>query len=241
MATYYLSSLTKEQRWKQLRGRIFWGVGFLTCWLISFPLARTISARNPNGSSDKLSIFLSTPLLVLGVLALKGAATHYRSFKKRYQFEIRVDEQGILRRAVDLEDLLLAHSEILGFTEHKNGALVIRTSERQRSIYAPSDTEDLSGLQQELLALNIHRIESPRANWLRSGALLAGFLLPMGILGFAADKLILTVGGIFFACFLAYWYIETRKNPNAPNKRALPVYVVLCLLFAIARVAMAWH
>lgn len=216
------------------------GVVGLICWLILFSVANTISARNPN-RSDKLSIFLSTPLLVLGVSALNVALTRYRNLKKRYQFEIRIDEHGILRRAAELEDLLLARSEILGFTEHKSGALVIRTTERQRFIYAPSGMENLSGLQQELLALKIHRMEPPRSNWLTDGALFAGFLLSAGIFGFAADKLVVAVGGVFFACFLVYGYIETRKNPNAPNKRTFPVYVVICLLFVIARIAMAWH
>jgi len=212
----------------------------LVCFLIVFFVTVTNPTHNPNGA-HRLYFFLGIPLLVLGSQLLQAALAQYRNAKKRYRFEIKVDEQGILRRAPDLEDLFLSRSEIIGFTEHRNGTVVIRTGERQRFIYALQDLDNLQALRQELLSLNICRVDTPKANWFKSVLALTGFLLPMGILGFATSKLAITFGGVLFVCFLVYGYVTIRTNPNVRHKRTYPIGAAILVLFAITRVVIAWR
>jgi hypothetical protein len=137
-----------------LLSRVFCGAGLMICFLIVFLITAMPATHPPNGA-DKLWLFWGIPLFVIGGQLLQGALATYRNSMKRYRFEIKIDELGILRRAPDLEDLFFSRNDIVGFIEQKNGALFIRTEVRQRFIFVPPDIDDIQGLRQELLALNI--------------------------------------------------------------------------------------
>jgi hypothetical protein len=61
------------------------------------------------------------------------------------------------------------------------------------------------------------------------------------VLGFAANKLAVAIGGAIFIVFIIHGYLSARKNPNIPHKRAFPISVAFCVLFVIARVVIAWR
>lgn len=202
-----------------------------------------VALRNLDFSPGR-TILLALLVLTLSVVFTMSLAfwSIFRSLRLRQaawlSFELTVEDDRIIRRMPDRQELVLTRSEVTGFDETVGRGFFIKTADGHRFIYIPSGLEGYDDLKQQLSSWE--KFPPARANdpiWRSPFFIGAVCLVAWSVLWFSTNKQYVFASAFVLVVFLLSSFVAVLRSPRASDTAKRTSWLFLLVAgVALARV-----
>jgi hypothetical protein len=220
-------------RFDQERSRLL--SGFYAAFLMAVVAVLMLEFRNLDFSPG-WPLMVSLAVITVSVMFTVSIAfwSIFRSLRLHKQawlsFELLLEQDRIVRRMADREDLSLLRSNITGFDETVGRGFYIKTSDAHNFVYVPAALEGYDDLKRELSRWQ--QFPKPRLRepiWRSPFFVGAACLAAWSVLWFSADKAYVLASAFVLVVFLLSTFIAVVRSPraSASMRRSSWIYLVI--------------
>ncbi|MCW3074515.1 MAG: hypothetical protein JWP69_1584 [Flaviaesturariibacter sp.] len=194
-----------------------------------------------NGDYKPETLWTSSAIIFIGL-----SISQYRNIMRQIEaienFTITIETNSIYRDIANFPTVQLYHSEIVAIERSKNSDLVLRSNDKENTIYIPNQMENFEELK--MLLSQIRPIEeSTKKNNLVLKAILSSvcMIVLTAAVFLVSDTLLLSITWILLLAYVIYYISSTKKSKHIDNTTKNNSWIlVLVLALATIKVLYSW-
>ncbi|MEM6804992.1 MAG: hypothetical protein AAF696_26585 [Bacteroidota bacterium] len=222
----------KENGFEEIKQKLI----FRTIPIVLIALCGGIAISHFN-SSDQNSDINLLPFfipLIIGVMVfgfLKGMRRQKEIFNS---YQLVIEEERILRRQAHTDDIEIKWSEIKEISKNKDGSLMIKGANVNKSIGVPGQIQNMPELELRLSDI-LEIIPASEKSFIQKfpwifPVLTVGLMM---IVAMSTNKILVGLAGTFLTAGLIYSLVVTQRSKHLDKKTKRGMWLILIVLVSI--------